>query len=355
MKDQLQSVQILRAIAALAVVAFHFAQSLAIDFKLIPMDSFTMGADGVDIFFVISGFIMAYTTAREDQRSPGEFAWKRLVRIVPLYWVLTLAVFAMGIVAPTLLNSGGATWEELGKSLAFIPYERTDGRVQPVLFLGWTLNYEMFFYAVFTLALLLAPRWRLQVVVGVMAVMAAIGYAYPGDLGVLGRFYTNGIILEFVWGCLLFVAWNRWPPRLRAVAPIWILGTALLLLQNFWNVPLPREIEKGLPVLMIVAGVLALTVRDGAIPRLFRAIGDASYSLYLGHPYAIGLFVKLSVALLGGTVLGALVAGTLTLAVSVAAALLSFHLLERPSNTLLRGLWPAGPRSPLKPAIPRAE
>ena len=351
MKDQLQSVQILRAIAALAVVAFHFAQSLAIDFNLIPLDSFTMGSDGVDIFFVISGFIMAYTTARDDQRSPGEFAWKRLVRIVPLYWVLTLAVFTIGIVAPTLLNSGGATWEELGKSLAFIPYERADGRVAPVLFLGWTLNYEMFFYAVFTIALLVAPRWRLQIVVGVMAVMAAIGYVYPGDLGVLGRFYTNGIILEFVWGCLLFVAWNRWPDRLRVMAPIWALGTALLLFQNFSNVPLPREIEKGLPALMIVAGVLALTVRDGAVSRAFRAIGDASYSLYLGHPYAIGLCVKLSIVLLGATVLGALVAGTLTLAISLAAALLSFHLLEKPSNVALRSFW----RSPHKPAVPPAE
>ena len=355
MKDQLQSVQILRAIAALAVVAFHFAQSLAIDFHLIPLDSFTMGSDGVDIFFVISGFIMAYTTARDDQRSPGEFAWKRLVRIVPLYWVLTLAVFTIGIVAPTLLNSGGATWEELGKSLAFIPYERADGRVAPVLFLGWTLNYEMFFYAVFTIALLVAPRWRLQIVVGVMAVMTAIGYAYPGDLGVLGRFYTNGIILEFVWGCLLFVAWNRWPERLRALSWIWIPGTALLLLQNFWNAPLPREIEKGLPALMIVAGALALTVRDGAVSRVFRAIGDASYSLYLGHPYAIGLCVKLSVALLGATVIGALVAGTLTLAVSIAAALLSFHLLEKPSNTVLRGLWRGRGRSPIQATVPPTE
>ncbi len=351
MKDQLQSVQILRAIAALAVVGFHFAQSLAMDFGLIPLDSFTMGSDGVDIFFVISGFIMTYTTAREDQRSPGDFAWKRLARIVPLYWVLTLAVFAIGIVAPSLLNSGGASWEELGKSLAFIPYERTDGRVAPVLFLGWTLNYEMFFYAVFTLALLVAPRWRLQIVVGVMAVMATVGYAYPGDLGVLGRFYTNGIILEFVWGCLLFVAWNRWPDRIRGMAPIWLLGTALLLLQNFWNVPLPREIEKGLPALMIVAGVLAMTVKDGAVSRAFRAIGDASYSLYLGHPYAIGLCVKLSIALLGATVLGALVAGTLTLVVSLLAALLSFHLLEKPSNTLLRGLWQGRRRTAIKPAV----
>lgn len=355
MKDQLQSVQILRAIAALAVVAFHFAQSLAIDFKLIPLDSFTMGSDGVDIFFVISGFIMAYTTARDDQRSPGDFAWKRLARIVPLYWVLTLAVFAIGIVAPSLLNSGGATWEELGKSLAFIPYERADGRVQPVLFLGWTLNYEMFFYAVFTVALMLVPKWRLQAVVGVMAVMATIGYAYPGDLGVLGRFYTNGIILEFVWGCLLFVAWNRWPARLRAISWIWIPGTLLLLLQNFWNIPLPREIEKGLPALMIVGGVLAMTVKDGVVSRVFRAIGDASYSLYLGHPYAIGICVKLSAALLGATVFGAMAAGTLTLAVSVAAALLSFHILEKPSNTLLRGLWRRRPRAALKPAVPSAE
>ena len=140
-RDHLQSIQILRAAAALAVVLFHLTFPLDVSFGVLPADAFTVGANGVDVFFVLSGFIMALTTAREDQRSPVQFVWKRVIRILPLYWVLTLAVFGIGMVAPHLLNSGAATWEELAKSLAFIPYERAvDGRMAPVLFLGWTLN-----------------------------------------------------------------------------------------------------------------------------------------------------------------------------------------------------------------------
>ncbi len=336
MKDQLQSVQILRAVAALAVVAFHFGQPLVDDFALLPSNPLPMGSDGVDIFFVISGFIMAYTTAGVDQRSPGQFAWKRLARIVPLYWVLTLALFALSAVAPELLSTGSASLADLGKSLAFIPYVRDDGMAVPILFLGWTLNYEMFFYAVFTIALLLAPRFRLQAVIGAMVALVAVGAAFRDQLDFLGRFYTDGLILEFVWGCLIFVAFDRWKGLLRALSWLWIVGVGLLVFQNFWDVPLPREIEKGLPAAMIVASVIAIELKDGPISRFFQRIGDASYSLYLGHPYAVEFCARLAVGLFGATVLGAIAGGAMSLVLAIGAAILSFHLLERPTNTWLR-------------------
>lgn len=354
MKDQLQSIQILRAVAALAVLAFHFAQSLATDFHLIPLNAFTMGSDGVDVFFVISGFIMAYTTDGLGQRSATQFAWKRIVRILPLYWLLTLAVFALGVAAPMLLNSGAASTDELAKSLAFIPYERADGRVAPVLFLGWTLNYEMFFYAVFAGILLVAPRWRLQLLAIAMGALAAAGYLIPDQLGFFGTFYTNGIILEFVWGALLFAAWKRWPDVFRVISPVWLVGAGLLLVQNFVDVPLPREVEKGLPALIIVAGVLGLTVADNPVTRLFGRIGDASYSLYLGHPYAIGVCSKLALALLGSTMLGALFTGVASLVLATLAALLGYYLFEKPTNSYLRALL--RPRRPAcsAPIVPKA-
>lgn len=346
MKDQLQAVQILRALAALAVVAFHYAQSLADDFGFFAANPFPMGSDGVDVFFVISGFIMAYTTEPQDQRSAAQFAWKRLARILPLYWALTLTVFAIGLAAPQLLSAGAASLTELAKSLAFIPYERADGMVVPVLFLGWTLNYEMFFYAVFAAALLIAPNYRLQLAIGTIVVFALTGAAFGGQLGFLGRYYTNGLILEFAWGCLVFVAFRRWPQVLRTLSPLWMVGVALLVAQNFYDLPIPREFKKGLPAALIVAGILGATIKEGVLARAFARIGDASYSLYLGHPYAVEVCARIAIALLGVTVLGAVLTGVASFALAIGLAILSFYLLERPSNKWLRRLFPGRRRAP---------
>ncbi|MFT3724752.1 MAG: acyltransferase [Hyphomonadaceae bacterium] len=337
MKDQLESVQILRAIAALAVVVFHYGGALRDDFGLLGFNPFVSGSDGVDIFFVISGFIMCYTTARPDQRSPGGFAMKRIARIIPLYYVLTVGLFALGAVAPTLLSSGAATPEELVKSLLFIPYERSSGAVQPVLFLGWTLNYEMFFYALFVIALLVAPAIRIQAVSGAIIALVAAGYLTAGSVdNVVWRFYTSGILLEFVFGCLVFVLYDRWPGVVRAMAPLWIVGAAALIGQTFYNLPLPREVEKGLPAAIVVISVLGMQLKQGAVSRAFARIGDASYSLYLGHPYVVELVAKVAIAVLGATILSGILTGVVAVAVSVGVAMLSFALIERPSNNWIR-------------------
>jgi exopolysaccharide production protein ExoZ len=110
----------------------------------------TFGGGGVDIFFVISGFIMVYTT-QSHHVGPFSFFVNRVVRIVPIYWLLTLAVFTLAVIAPHLLGATRAAPSELLKSLLFIPFAKSNGAVQPILFLGWTLNYEMFFYMLFAL------------------------------------------------------------------------------------------------------------------------------------------------------------------------------------------------------------
>src|SRR6185437_14170487 len=134
----LDNIQALRAIAALLVVFVHLAVPVA------ALGVAPFGAGGVDLFFVISGFIMVYTTVGRPI-SGAEFLGRRIVRIVPLYWLLTLAVFGIALIAPTLLQFTTASWGQLLKSLFFIPFAKANGDVQPVLFLGWTLNYEMFF------------------------------------------------------------------------------------------------------------------------------------------------------------------------------------------------------------------
>ena len=111
------------------------------------------GGAGVDIFFVISGFIMVYTTM-DREITPWSFMADRIARIVPAYWAATLGVFFLALVAPSLLQTSHMQWGELFKSLVFVPFRKANGLVQPVLFVGWTLNYEMFFYLMFAAGLL---------------------------------------------------------------------------------------------------------------------------------------------------------------------------------------------------------
>ena len=138
--------------AALLVVFVHLDE-------LLPRLGLPLfGGAGVDIFFVISGFIMVHTTMDRDDVTPWSFMAGRISRIVPAYWVATFAVFGIALVAPSLLRTPHLPVGELLQSLAFIPFVKDSGLTQPLLFVGWTLNYERFFYLVFAMGLGSSPR-----------------------------------------------------------------------------------------------------------------------------------------------------------------------------------------------------
>ena len=129
LQNKITNIQVLRFIAAFSVMMVH-----------LPLIGF--GIWGVDIFFVISGFIMMYVTEKNHKN----FFLKRLIRIIPIYWILTFGVFSVAILKPDLLNNTTADYEHLLKSLFFIPFNKNETGHFPILFLGWTLNYEMIFY-----------------------------------------------------------------------------------------------------------------------------------------------------------------------------------------------------------------
>lgn len=130
--SKIQSLQILRALAATSVVYLHIGCE--------PW----FGGFGVDIFFVLSGFVMCYIT--DSGESGKEFFLRRIARIVPLYWALTLITFVIAWLKPTLFNSTTADLGNLFKSLLFIPYVKENGSISPIIPVGWTLNYEVYFY-----------------------------------------------------------------------------------------------------------------------------------------------------------------------------------------------------------------
>lgn len=142
LSQRIDSIQLLRAVAAIAVVTQH-----------VPIPIFGDGLWGVDLFFVISGFIMCHATARSGRN----FFLKRIIRIVPLYWLGTLFIYALALTLPQLLNTTTANPVDLLKSLLFIPFIK-GGIPVPIVFQGWTLNYEMFFYGLFWISLLVSRR-----------------------------------------------------------------------------------------------------------------------------------------------------------------------------------------------------
>ncbi|MDD1976043.1 MULTISPECIES: acyltransferase family protein [Pseudomonas] len=279
--DKLDSVQMLRAIAALAVVFFH-----------IPL--FRNGDWGVDIFFVISGFIMALVTAQ----SGSYFFSKRLIRVVPLYWLGTLGVFGVALVLPSLLDNTTADVTGLVKSLLFIPYQKGE-HVQPLLYLGWTLNFEMFFYAVFALSMAISHRYRLLICSLVLLTLVGLGHLVTFE-ALLARFYTQQILAEFVLGMGCYAvyartaAWRSAGPSHGARTALIVVGLVALAYMPFGGeltASLGRALGWGLPAtvvfLALVHGLAGLR-----LPALLVLIGDASYSLYLFHPYVLKVFNK---------------------------------------------------------------
>ena len=302
---QILSIQYLRAIAAMLVVALHATIAIRRDYAH-DFAIFTTGHFGVDIFFVISGFIM-WTIASTRETSPALFFERRVIRIVPLYWALTI---------PTaLISSDGGFHVEpltdygsLARSFFFIPeWNEKLGSVTPILVPGWTLNLEMFFYAVFALTLVLKPKPRLLTIVAILSALAASRLA----IGVSGiaaiNLYTNSIVGEFAFGVLLGWFFQNGFSKIADRPGAWRYGLGLIAAgaaATMFSELLTdaRILYFGIPALMIVAGALLTERTLARFPlRPLRFLGDASYSIYLAHIMAQSVSLKIFGPLFGAS------------------------------------------------------
>ncbi len=283
----LVQLQYLRAVAALMVVYFHSVLQLEKVNPAVNATPFVYGETGVDIFFVLSGFVMWLTTSGR-KTTPVDFARKRIRRIVPLYWLATLFSAIVALVAPSILKSTVFDLPHLLASLLFLPWANPADptTTTPVVVPGWTLNYEMFFYFVFALLLPTREAYRLPAMFATFLAIIALCHILPATTAT--AFYGEPIILEFVAGAVL-----GWLYLQKALLPqrwAWVLlavGFAFLLINEYLVRPEGRFYAWGIPAIFIVYSAISIDFSKLPVIGWLNYLGDASYEIYITHAFTL--------------------------------------------------------------------
>lgn len=344
--SKLHNLQVLRAIAALSVVvahAIHETANLAATTGQQAIDASGLNLGyGVDIFFVLSGFIMMHTAAKEFGKggASARFFLRRCARVIPLYWLLTSVMLLGAAVAPSLLKVPIGNVLHVLASYFFIPDGRGVDEIRPVLALGWTLNYEMLFYVFFALALMMPIRlgviWLSTLMVGLALVGTMISPRY-----VQISFWTSPIILEFLYGVFVALIFRSgFRVGMGSALGLVVIGLlGFVRLSTPWDdAALPQFLRCGLPAASFVLAAAigpALPLKRVVIWSV--ALGDASYSLYLSHPFIVRPMRAIWAKIIGADLpAGFLVACSTAIAVLLAFAL--YRMVERPMTSYVQSI-----------------
>lgn len=300
-KPKIESIQILRALAAFIVILHHSSWAF---------DSFSktsgfiqrsglgkLGASGVDIFFVISGFIMFYTQSNSKKENRITYALNflknRILRIYPLYWIWTIMLLVMWYLK-LALTTHTLTIICVIASFLLIPYPQPDGNLHPFLDQGWTLSFEMYFYFIFAFGLICTySRIKVAIIVVLsLSIISLIAYSFSAPLPV--QYITgNSLIIEFIFGGLIvFLVENIDMKFFKYGTYIFLIGSILMIANVFYNTPINnRAIKYGIPAFLIVLGAVISErnkpFKHTYLYKLGLFLGNASYSIYLTHVFFI--------------------------------------------------------------------
>jgi peptidoglycan/LPS O-acetylase OafA/YrhL len=274
----------LRAIAVIVVMLFHTG------FQFI-----SGGFLGVDIFFVISGFIMMYIHGNDFQRKniSINFLKKRIIRVIPLYWFLTAAAAVLLFIVPSIFG-GGKIFQikHVLSSFLFIPYNNSIGLPIPIIGPGWSLNYEMYFYLIFSMLLLFPKKYFLKSITGffLISILCSL-FSVENEII---KMITNPMLLEFLFGIYIAKLYDL----KRLPNFILLIGMATILF--FTNIIIHFNIDYriffyGINASFIVMGLLAYEQNIGFKKpnKILLFLAKISYSLYLSHVFSYKLVLKI--------------------------------------------------------------
>ncbi len=340
---KLDSIQVLRAVAALLVIFCHGAGEILANHASVSPGVWQFinakGLFGVDLFFVVSGFVMMHIIADKPTGATAamRFVSERVLRIVPLYWTTTLLSVFVGLVLPALKHKNAYSVVYVLRSLFFIPSTNpSTGAPEPVLGLGWTLNYEMFFYVLIGLLLVLGVRRVFMAVLALFATLVVLGQVLAPEDIVL-RSWTHSIILEFGYGALLAQALRKgWCIGAYARLALLVAGVAGWLVAAPSNADFVlRGVVWGLPAMAIFAAA-TLGRTAPSYPRSLSLIGDASYSLYLTHLFVMRVCSLIVWHLPVAPVLQIIIFMLVFPAAAIGVSILSYRKFELPTMRMGR-------------------
>lgn len=312
MNDILENIQTLRGIAAVLVVVFHASAwsnnpgNAAGVFDTLG----GWGRCGVDIFFVISGFIMVFAT-HKGNTSPLYFLYRRFARVVPIYWIYTTIFFLLIALIPSAFAL--AKFDIYHAVYSYLFVSQLFFGDFPRISVGWTLEFEMFFYAIFSISLIFPSRWMgLAVVFLVLLAIVSMG----GSI----------MFLEFLLGIVVALLYLELPSRkvfsyfILAVSVVALVGTTQLEVGN------NRFLLWGLPAAGIVYAFASL---KAMFPKGFLVLGDASYSIYLVQVFTIKIAYKALALLSIEGILPPTINTLIVIAFTLVTGLVAYFVLER--------------------------
>lgn len=371
-QSKLNSVQALRGVAALMVLIYHIGEQMIHAARLhsggasqLQTDNWLLsgfwkqGYSGVDLFFVISGFIMVYVTFNSGRsvKDIGRFLYKRIIRIFPLWWVF-VSIFAGYFfitygtwAAPDLKGGTEPNFAYFLRSFFLIPQE-----AKPVLRLGWSLIHEMQFYIIFALILFLPRRYMLPSL-GAWGVINVTGFMMGWQSwGASASIVFSVLSLEFIAGA--FIGWCVKQKIYKFERPIFILGVIMSLAavvfytdQSRTMVAWGRVAIYTLPFAAMIYGAAALERQNKlTCPSWLIHLGDWSYSLYLSHYLVLICLIRIGreakpylpdslvqIFSLGAPGLWDNIAFTIAAVIlSIITAGLSYYIIERPVLKIAR-------------------
>lgn len=301
----LKSVQALRGVAAIIVVLFHYKWQLDLNLENKFVSAFfNSGGLGVTIFFILSGFVMVYSG--KNKTSAVNFAINRFSRIYPAYLFFILLSFAIGGAMSTFHYEDKTL--SFIRSFIFMPVTTENAPayidVNYVTGVRWTLNYEMYFYALMALSFLFKHKVAaLLTIFSIVLIVAPLLFGFTPTIGIEGypfeselmRFFTNPIMYEFVLGIVIALLYaNVNNPVKMFTIPLLIVSIIIVSYYCFYNGMNNHGLKSSalFMAIIFIAIVLNSNWLDNYVPNLLFYLGEISFSIYLLHNQIMSITQK---------------------------------------------------------------